>query len=342
MFHCMYRLKRVLHEYSWKSSLREFKFVLKRQDTNLFLSKCDFSYVSYLCVEVANDQELQYFHGIPRLWLSPLTDETHVTDEGLQHLKGVQSLTLYGFSKIGNTGMEYLRGIHMLQLWECPGITREGLECLSGLKYFDSYRSDIFKKDQDLAIFCGSLKRIQHLSLSCCDFITDQGLAYLQGIPSLDLSSCFRITDNGLKYLSGVQALSLFGCKHISDHGLACLRGILYLSLGGWTNSILLTDDGLKHLNGLLHLNLSDCDMITDEGLLHLKGIESLSLTYCHSITEKGLKELKGIRNLFVQHCNHLESRVTGDGLHTSESVFPFRRKGTMSRNNSLDKIQFF
>jgi hypothetical protein len=75
------------------------------------------------------------------------------------------------------------------------------------------------------------------LSLSCCNFITDAGLAHLSGVHTLNLSYCLLITDAGLTHLRSVHTLNLSGCQRITDDGLTHSRVLTLFASEIATNS---------------------------------------------------------------------------------------------------------
>lgn len=87
--------------------------------------------------------------------------------------------------------------------------------------------------DQTLADIAEHCPSLQHLSLSGCQSITDNGLSYLMrgklrhSLRSINLSDCNSITDYGLALVSKLCArlhtISLDGCTRITDAGIIVL-----------------------------------------------------------------------------------------------------------------------
>ncbi len=120
-------------------------------------------------------------------WLS----RTKVTDEGLEHLKGLtqlQTLELWGCLNVTDVGLEHIKGLVKLKKLNLSGtqVTNAGLEHLKGLT------------------------QLQTLSLSHTK-VTDAGLEHLKGLTQLQslIFSGTQVTDAGKKKLQ--QALP--NCK---------------------------------------------------------------------------------------------------------------------------------
>lgn len=98
-----------------------------------------------------------------------------VTDETLQYLSGIHTLTiLHNASMITDFGLKYLKGIQSLELTDdAHNITDKGMKYLKGIK---------------------------RLSMTYNRNVTDKGLKYLSGIEYL-YAPAFRLTKNGLKYI---------------------------------------------------------------------------------------------------------------------------------------------
>src|SRR5436190_2136829 len=89
-FYSLYSLNKDLHNYPWKPTLRQVKFRMKRENESL--EHFDFSYVSSL----------------------DLYECSRITDNELEHLKGIHTLDLSHCKQITDKGLGYLKGIHTL------------------------------------------------------------------------------------------------------------------------------------------------------------------------------------------------------------------------------------
>jgi serine/threonine protein kinase len=134
--------------------------------------------------------------------------------------------------------------------------------------------------DTDLETFRG-LTDISEVSVPNCKFITDAGIARLQGLINLrrlDLWAT-QLTDAGVVSLGRLEKLEWLslGETRVTGNGLAGIRGLTNLrQLTLWWNRI--TDDDLVHLEGLLRLESLTLagTPVTDRGVAHLKGLPQL------------------------------------------------------------------
>ena len=61
-----------------------------------------------------------------------LTPRNRITDTGLAHLKGVQTINLSFCWKITDAGLAHLKGVQKINLSRCRNITDAGLSYLKG------------------------------------------------------------------------------------------------------------------------------------------------------------------------------------------------------------------
>ena len=228
-------------------------------------------------------------------------DDNPVTDNGLQHLKGLRSLESLSLAstEVTDAGLQYLSsldGLWKLDLSGNQGVTDAGIVWLPGKRLGDLNFDDTGITDAAL----GRLRRLpSHLACANTE-ITDLGLKYLEDAPmlmTLNLNGT-RVTDEGLAYLRGCQRLirlHLNGTR-VTDAGLvhlAHLNRLNGLSLGNTR----ITDDGLAHLADLKRLgelDLSNTD-ITDDGLKYLEylqGLDELDLRGT-KVTQQGIQQFK-------------------------------------------------
>jgi hypothetical protein len=191
-----------------------------------------------------------------------------ITDEGLCHLRNLQSLDLSRCTGITDAGLSNLRNLKELFLTWCPQITDHGLCRLGNLQY---------------------------LNLSYCLGITDAGLVSLRNLKEINLQGCDQITDEGLRHCCHLDSLNLSFCEGLTDAGLSYLQNLKEISLSG---CVQITDEGLRHLGNLQSLNLSCCRRITDAGMTHLVNLKDLNISYCREITDEGLRHLGKLQSL--------------------------------------------
>lgn len=135
------------------------------------------------------------------------------------------------------------------------------------------------------------------LYLGGCINLTDEGVAYLKGLPltSLDLSRAAKLTDLALSFLEGMPltSLSISGCRKITAVGISYLKGMPIATLD-LSKIFSLADAALPHLRGmpLASLDLTHCSQLTPTGLQHLLELPltSLSLGYCTRMNEMAVR----------------------------------------------------
>jgi hypothetical protein len=145
--------------------------------------------------------------GVQFLDLFEACDDGAATDEGLAHLRGMQSLVCLRLGPgITDQGLVHLRelvGLRELRLDSTADVSDEGLAHLTGLT------------------------GLEELSLQFTD-ISDAGLASLAGLVHLTELTLdgTEITDAGLKQLRGCAALKKISLNHtgVSKQGVAALQ----------------------------------------------------------------------------------------------------------------------
>jgi predicted transcriptional regulator len=161
----------------------------------------------------------------------------------------------------------------------------------------------------------GDSPHLETLDMAGCDYVSEDGLAYLKGLKNLKtlyMSSDIKITDNGARHLRalknleslGLTALSIMEAPEITDTGIkyiCSLKKLKHLDLGECS---LITDKSLEYISALKELEslgLHCCEKITDNGLYHifsLTKLRLLDLAGCTEITDKGVAHLKNPTNL--------------------------------------------
>jgi hypothetical protein len=132
------------------------------------------------------------------------------------------------------------------------------------------------------------MKAMQRLKLWHLPKIDGAGLSFLSSmgdLEHLDLSTCFGITDEGLEHI-----------KSASHRTSASCLKTLYLD-----NLPKITDVGVSHLashSNLEELTLIHCVLITDECLQYFKKMSSLSyldLSFCEGLTPPAVEKLRRV-----------------------------------------------
>ncbi|KAK9060223.1 hypothetical protein SSX86_020927 [Deinandra increscens subsp. villosa] len=189
-----------------------------------------------------------------------LSRRLHVGDAGIVSLvtssKNLIKLNLEGCIRVTDESLKAIgeSGIHNLNLEECCLITDLGLEYLA----------------------VGDLKKcLQHLNLSKCDRISDNGVIHLKqmvGLTHLNLSKCgVHVTDAGiaalLSQLTNIEILDLSWLINVADISLLAI--------------------GSKCLK-LKEINLNGCEAISAEGLRAFSGhqtLKRLTLFSCYNFS---------------------------------------------------------
>jgi hypothetical protein len=176
--------------------------------------KLDFEQSPAFKLDLSNsditDAELKsIIRDFPNIHAIDASNCVALTDDGLQHLKGLANLfhlDLSSCCRITDAGLKHLAGLvnlSYLDLSWCQKITNAGLEHLAGLV------------------------NLSYLDLRWCDKITSDGLQSFAGLlklSDLDLSYCLQITNDGLEHLAGLVNLShldLLLCSQITHDGMA-------------------------------------------------------------------------------------------------------------------------
>jgi Leucine-rich repeat (LRR) protein len=185
------------------------------------------------------------------------------------------------------------------------------------------------------------LGRITGLSL-CGPFVTDAGLAELQGLTNLcyfDIGAtdfprtaptkragAARITDAGLAYLNQLSLLSALNLSGtlITDAGLSHLKRLTKLDFI-CLNDTRITDAGLAQLKEFTDLRILDVrgTQITDAGLEHMAGMTKLRELHLGNtqITDAGLEHLMRVTTL--QELDLSGNRVTDAGTQKLKRALP-------------------
>jgi protocatechuate 3,4-dioxygenase beta subunit len=280
------------------------------------------------------DWGVSYLNDLANLRKLRIQDVETFTDEGMKHLKGLQSLEFLMLVRTGvsDEGLIHLKDLTKLEFLGLISnkFTDAGLEHITGMTELKSLRLDDTRiTDGGLQRLkqCGILTRLEFLVLSRTQ-ITNAGLAYLQGMDRLRrlYIGGTRIGDEGISYLAKLSKLEvlILDDTNVTDAGLAHLRGLKNLNMLYLQNTQI-TDAGLEHLKesaNLVELWLGGTK-ITDAGLAHIQGLTSLQSVSLErtAVTDKGLtylKPLTAMRELFLKQSN-----ITIDGYMDLKEVLP-------------------
>lgn len=279
----------------------------------------------YVCKSIKDD-DLRRLKGIPLRELH--VDDTGVTNAGLAHVDGNDTLTKLSFLRSGvNSGCLAYFSEAPLEFIGLSGLNDGGMEVLSkftSLKTIQAFRG-ISVTDAGMSHIV-KLKNLEHLQLEA-PAITDASLGY---IGSLSQLSRLHLRHSGLVG-TGFSNLTLprltavgLSDSEVTDGGLATIAGFLkrtpsVVSLSLSNSRI--TDEGLKHLANCVigdSLDLSN-NSISDEGIRYLSDakIGSLGLGDTN-VTDEGLTQLGEVGYLYVSRPG-----VTQAGVATYKKRFP-------------------
>jgi len=209
----------------------------------------------------------------------------------------------------------------------------EGRAECSGPGYWVT-RATLPRISNDVAGELSVFERLDHLQLSRCRGLSDEGLHRLAAVSNLrvlDVTECDRITDRGvgaLKSLPRLEMVVLDGCPGVGVDGLrelAFSESLTTLSLRGCTQ---IPDGALEHLVGLERLCLAGCSRVGDAGLEKLSrstSLRELDVSGCPSVGENGIQylgRLKSLEALTLDNCSHLP----GTSLRHLENADRLRR----------------
>jgi internalin A len=229
------------------------------------------------------NDDLAYLKTLKNLTWLTLTDNSLITDRGLENIKGLINLKWLdiGQTRITDAGLVWLKE-------------------MSQLKELNVFYNKVSNYG---LIYLKPLHQLKNLNLAYTK-VTDAGLINLQdllALNSLTLSG-LEITDSGLEHLKSLKNLKSLDLDdtQITDSGLAHLKAFKKLeSLG--LDGTQVTDDGL--------VNLKD-----------LEQLESLGL-YGTRITDSGLLYLKDLKKL--QSVSVGDTKVTDEGIQKLQEVLP-------------------
>jgi thiol-disulfide isomerase/thioredoxin/Leucine-rich repeat (LRR) protein len=223
--------------------------------------------------------------------------QSHVTDEGLQHvgrLIGLQGLVLSGTS-ITDAGINHLTGLRRLT-W-------------IGLDQIGSKRNR--------------------------DRLTDASLRVLAEIPTLEAVSLqeSHVTDAGMEYLARCKNLVYLGLERtdVGDDRIAQLQNLPHLQqlrVFAPTTNVSLTNRALKSIGAIRSMRVLQftSPKITDEGiaeLSHLSNLETLRIG--GNLTPAGLNQLGGMPLLATLNYQMRSGEFAGSA-----------ELGALSKNESL------
>ena len=240
---------------------------------------------------------------------------SQITDQGLEYLQGLPSLTHLRLSKkcdqISDAGLEKLQKLSkltQLRLGNCRNITRQGLEYLTSLNALNT------------------LELEDGYSIGGTDL---EIIAKFPNLRVLHLESFSQITDGDLKALTSLtqlMSLNLTGCSQITDQGLYTLsqacQDISFLNLSRCSNISNTAPEFLSNFKVLKDLDLSYCPLIDDKSIDNFidskesnarEILKNLNLSYCHQINDKALESLQKLTALKQFNLSNAD-QITDDG----------------------------
>ncbi|KAG1468864.1 hypothetical protein G6F56_003590 [Rhizopus delemar] len=211
------------------------------------------------------------------------------------------------------------RIVHYLDLpsiLSLSSVSRQYREWIQQDNLFHTLDLSVYNKtitDSNIQSIARLTSSVQHLNLSHCFYLTDEGFGQLlesmSQLETLNLNSCWLLTDKSLSLLGThcprLTHLDLSNCRKISDVGIFKLldekdaRGHPSLTELSLSYCKKLSDATMRHLANycsqtLEYLNIQRCTRITDSGFLawtdtrfpHLK---FLNLNDCSFLTDQAV-----------------------------------------------------
>ncbi len=254
------------------------------------------------------DAGLSHLSNLPKLKTLILTDNTLVSDKGLENLSEFTSLESIDINSDNITGecLKHLQSLPALKRvdLDLSMMNDEGMKYLRGLPINRLHLSNSDITDQGLA----SVNEIYSLVGIVLDntAITDDGLKYLSGLLDIQYISLdnTKITDKGLVYLTDLYRLGELGVSgtEVSDKGLEYFKDfqtIRSLDLGNTK----ITDEGLAHITEFprLHQLTLSQTKISDKSFVHLKKMKSLNYLSVED-TEMSYRRVERLRP-YLPYC---------------------------------------
>ncbi len=181
-----------------------------------------------------------------------------------------------------------------------------------------------FPTDDSVLIALSNLKKLEKLSLSLSQNVTQQGLYALSQIKLKELTICggSQLQDQDVEFLAKIptlKALSLNHFTHLTDNALMFLKDCSLTSLSLKENTF--TSEGMgkffsefKEIQMLVHLNLSNtnCDLHTLVSLSKCKGLKTLELDYCKNLRDQGFEHLIDLllEKLSMYGCSNITDQA--------------------------------
>ncbi|CAD7704060.1 unnamed protein product [Ostreobium quekettii] len=188
----------------------------------------------------------------------------------------------------------------------CKHVDGDGLSALSGLTHLTSLELRECTGLTDLSPV-GPLSQLNHLDLSHCEQLTDDGLGPICGLTclqSLSVYRCRRVSNAGLNAVSGLTGLTMLdvgGCERVSHEGLSVLGPLTALAKLSIRADPMKWDSDPIGVSGLQHIT-------------HLTSLKCLDLCWRYRITNSGLERLSALTNLEELHLAHCR-RISDQGV---------------------------
>jgi hypothetical protein len=263
----------------------------------------------------------------------------HITDEGLRYLSNLPSLNhLILGGNFTNDAALHLKDVPSLRILSLGIMSMVSRPVDRGLSIRQIFNDRGMKN-------VSKLTQLEHFQAHWTERITDNGVAYLKGMPSLksvdiwhakvtdraatDLAQVHTfedltvggMTNEGLKNISALQKLKRLEIKshpgfQFNDESLGYiskLKGLEILSIGGD-----FSDNGMKCIAANLNLkilSISGAEKLTDKSLAEVGAIQSLrhlNISGARQFSISGLNSLNNLDNL---------QKLSIDNIHRDRSV---------------------
>ncbi|XP_055789606.1 dynein regulatory complex subunit 6 isoform X2 [Salvelinus fontinalis] len=268
-----------------------------------------------------------------------LWDTPHLSDSAFKAIAEVANLTK--FSVDGNSRMSDISwralcrsspGLTRLHAADCPRMTDSSLKSMGTLKNLVYLNISHCSRVSDMGLRYltegPSASKLRELNLSNCSRINDLAIMRVaqkcSKLNHLSVSYCDNLSNSGLEWLSSCSSLlslDISGCN-IMDQGLIALGGNPGLKKLVASECLWITDIGIekfcRQARGLEYMDVSHCVALSDQAIkalsFYCRTIVTLRMPGCPKMTDLAVQYLTVgrhfLRELDVSGCVLLTDRT--------------------------------
>ncbi|XP_074534232.1 F-box and leucine-rich repeat protein 13 [Halichoeres trimaculatus] len=247
--------------------------------------------------------------AISLLGASHLSD---ITFKAVAEVAKLKTFCIEGNNQITDDSIKVLcsssSGLQRIHAANCPRLTDASFKSVADLKNLQHLDVSLCHWVSDDGIRClaggSSANKLRELNVSHCRNITDVSIRRIAQrlckLYHLNVSHCERLTDRSLEWLSGTSIcfLDVSGCN-IQDQGLAALQEVCLKKLV-LAECVGITDAGIeklcKNIRDLEHVDVSDCVALSDSAIraisFYCRGLVTLKMSGCPKMTDMSVQFL--------------------------------------------------